>query len=97
MLTADDRKRLQEAVQTLIEFKERIGSHEFASLAGVSYPVNAEQASGMLLSTKEAAAKWGLTAWTVRRWVHKGLLRPVRDCKGWKFKQEDIEGAIRRL
>lgn len=90
-LSAHELEKVQEAVKVLLEHK--IGAHEFASLAGVAYRLPKEK---LLLSTAEAAAAWGVTAPTVRRWVHKGWISPVEGCKGWKFKAEDGEEVASR-
>jgi len=85
---------VQEAVKVLVE--HGIGAHEFASLAGVAYPIPKEK-EPVLLTTKQAAEKWGLSVWTVRRFVHEGKLRPIIGTRSWLFKPEDIEGALKRL
>ena len=90
----DTPPEVQDAVKLLLD--HGIGAHEFANLAGVAYPIPKEEP--VLLTAKQAAAKWGISYWTLRRWVIKeGRLRPITGGKGWLFKPEDIEGAIRRL
>jgi excisionase family DNA binding protein len=85
---------VQEAVKVLLD--HGIGAHEFASLAGVAYPIPKEK-EPVLLTTKQAAEKFGLSVWTLRRWCHEGKLRPVTGCKSWMFKPDAIEGALRYL
>ena len=42
--------------------------------------------------TKEAAAMWGLSYWTLRRMVLKGMIRPIRGVgKGWYFKASQLD------
>jgi excisionase family DNA binding protein len=93
-LLAHELERVQEAVKVLLEHK--IGAHEFASLAGTAYPIPKEK-DPVLLTAKQAAARWGISYWTLRRWVLEGRLRPITGGKGWLFKPEDIEGALKRL
>jgi len=85
-----------EALRTLEEYKDSIGAHEFANLAGVAYPIPKKN-EPVLLTTKQAAERWGLSVWTVRRWTHEGRLRAVMGTKSWMYKPDAIEGALRYL
>ena len=89
----EELEKVLEAVRVLVEHK--IGAHEFASLAGVAYPL--PKPEPVLLRAREAAAKWGISYWTLRRWVIENRLSPITGGKGWLFKPEDIEGALKRL
>ncbi len=45
-----------------------------------------------LVTVGEAAARLGVDPTTLRRWERRGLVRPLRDYRGWRFyRPEDVE------
>lgn len=53
--------------------------------------------TGKLLTTKEAAEKWGVSKWTIYDWVKDGKIRPIVGMKSWRFLETDINSALERL
>lgn len=47
---------------------------------------------GGLVTTGNAARMLGVDRSTLYRWEHRGIVRPLRDYRQWRFyRQEDVE------
>ncbi|MCL6474426.1 MAG: helix-turn-helix domain-containing protein [Firmicutes bacterium] len=49
-----------------------------------------------LLSVKQTAQELGVSRETVRRWIHKGVLRAVRIGRNHKIPEAQLQKLIRR-
>ena len=50
-----------------------------------------------LLTTEEAARQWNIPKKAIYRLVNEGKLSPFIGFKSWRFRHDDIDGALRRL